>query len=106
MLAYGLLADAIDEYIKIEKSTTTESLKRFCHAIVKEFADVYLKSPNATDVARLLHIGKDYGFPRILGSLNCMHWKWKNYPTAWAGQYAGHSGTPTIILEAVADYDL
>ncbi|KAK2638320.1 hypothetical protein Ddye_026115 [Dipteronia dyeriana] len=66
----------------------------------------YLRSPNATDVARLLRIGKDRGFPGMLGSLDCMHWKWKNCPTAWAGQYAGRSGSPTIILEAVADYDL
>ena len=35
-----------------------------------------------------------------------MHWEWKNCPTAWGGQYAGRSGSPTIILEAVADYDL
>ena len=35
-----------------------------------------------------------------------MHWRWKNYPTAWAGMYSGCSGSPTIILEAVADYDL
>ncbi|XP_075478760.1 uncharacterized protein LOC142519605 [Primulina tabacum] len=35
-----------------------------------------------------------------------MHWRWKNCSTAWAGQYAGRSGSPTIILEAVADYDI
>ena len=106
MLAYGLPADATDEYIQIGESTTIESLKRFCRAVVEEFKDEYLRSPNATDVARLLRIGKERGFPGMLGSLDCMHWKWKNCPTAWAGQYAGRSGSPTIILEAVADYDL
>ncbi|KAK3218509.1 hypothetical protein Dsin_012479 [Dipteronia sinensis] len=73
---------------------------------VEEFTDEYLRSPNAIDIARLLRIGKDRGFPRMLSSLDCMHWKWKNCPTTWAGQYTGRSGSPTIILEAVADYDL
>ncbi|KAH9724893.1 nuclease [Citrus sinensis] len=100
------LSDATDEYIKIGESTTIESLKRFCRAIVEVFAEQYLRSSNANDVARLLHVGKERGFPRMLGSLDCMHWKWKNCPTAWAGQYAGRSGTLTIILEAIADYNL
>ncbi|KAK2664743.1 hypothetical protein Ddye_003317 [Dipteronia dyeriana] len=83
-----------------------ESLKRFCRAIVEEFGGKYLRSPNAIDVTRLLYIGKDRGFPRMLGSLECIRWKWKNCPTEWAGQYVGCSGCPTIILEVVADYDL
>ncbi|KAL5554961.1 hypothetical protein UlMin_037197 [Ulmus minor] len=106
MLAYGIAADATDEYIKIGESTAIQSLKKICRAVVEVFAEQYLRSPNANDVARLLHIGKRRGFPGMLGSLDCMHWKWKNCPTAWAGQYAGRSGSPTIILEAVADYDL
>ncbi|KAK3230174.1 hypothetical protein Dsin_002055 [Dipteronia sinensis] len=68
--------------------------------------DEYLRSPNTTDVARLLRIGKDRGFPEMLGSIDCMHWKWKTCPTAWAGQYGGRSGSPTIILEAIVDYDM
>ena len=106
MLAYGVPADATDEYVKIGESTAIESMKRFCRAIVEIFAEQYLRSPTANDVARLLYVGKQRGFPGMLGSLDCMHWKWKNCPTAWAGQYAGRSGSPTIILEAVADYDL
>uniref|UniRef100_A0A0D3BIK8 Uncharacterized protein n=1 Tax=Brassica oleracea var. oleracea TaxID=109376 RepID=A0A0D3BIK8_BRAOL len=35
-----------------------------------------------------------------------MHWEWKNCPTAWKGQYTRGSGKPTIVLEAVASYDL
>ena len=106
MLAYGLPADATDEYIKIGESTAIESMKRFRRAIVEIVAEWYLRLPTATDVERLLSVGKERGFPGMLGSLDCMHWKWKNCPTAWAGHYAGRSGTPTIILEAVADYDL
>ncbi|KAK6778114.1 hypothetical protein RDI58_024832 [Solanum bulbocastanum] len=106
MLAYGLPTDATDEYVKIGESTTIESMKRFCRAIVEVFGEQYLRSPTPNDVARLLHIGEQRGFPRMLGSLDCMHWKWKNCPTAWAGQYTGRNGSSTIILEAVADYDL
>ncbi|XP_060206436.1 uncharacterized protein LOC132634159 [Lycium barbarum] len=102
MLAYGLPTDATDEYVKIEESTAIESMKRFSPAIVEVFGQQYLRSPISNDVARLLHIGEQRGFPGMLGSLDCMHWRWKNCPTAWAGQYAGRSGSPTIILEAVA----
>ncbi|XP_062080970.1 uncharacterized protein LOC133785770 [Humulus lupulus] len=70
------------------------------------FGTRYLRSPNDDDVARLLHIGESRGFPGMLGSLDCMHWKWENCPTTWGGQYAGRSGSSTIILEVVADYDL
>ena len=106
MLAYGMPADATDEYVKIGESTTTDCVKRFCRAVVEIFSEEYIRAPNANDVARLLEIGEKRGFPRMLGSLDCMHWKWKNCPTAWAGQFAGCSGSPTIILEAVVDFDL
>ncbi|KAL0742324.1 hypothetical protein Bca4012_083837 [Brassica carinata] len=46
------------------------------------------------------------GFPGMIGSIDCMHWEWKNCPTAWKGQYARGSEKPTIVLEAVASYDL
>ena len=42
----------------------------------------------------------------MLGSLDCMHWAWKNCPMAHHGQYTGKEKEPTLILEAVALYDL
>ena len=106
MLTYGTSADSTDEYVRIDESNVIECLKRFCRAIVEVYGDEYLRSPNADDVVRLLQKGEERGFPGMLGSLDCMHWKWKNCPTAWAEQYSGRHGGPTIILEAVASYDL
>ncbi|XP_020270863.1 uncharacterized protein LOC109846051 [Asparagus officinalis] len=71
MLAYGLLANATDEYVKIGESTAIESMKRFCRAMVEIFAERYLRTPNANDIVRLLYIGKKHGFPGMLGSLDC-----------------------------------
>ena len=73
MLAYGLPADATDEYVKIGESTAIESMKRFCRAIVEIFAEQYLRSPTASDIARLLHVGEQRGFSGMLGILDCMH---------------------------------
>ncbi|XP_074351771.1 uncharacterized protein LOC141690911 [Apium graveolens] len=41
----------------------------------------------------------------MIGSIDCMHWEWKNRPSGWGGAYSGQKGRPTIILEAVASYD-
>ena len=103
MLTYGVAADATDDYVRIGESTAIESLRRFVSAVVEVFGDEYLKSPNEDDTARLLAIGESRGFPGMLGSINCMHWRWKNCPSAWQGMYTEHVHEPTIIFEAVAN---
>jgi hypothetical protein len=105
ILAYGVAADSTDEYVRIGESTAVESLKKFVKAVVNIFSEEYLRSPNSNDIARLLAVNEKRGFPGMLGSIDCMHWKWKNCPTAWKGQYTGHSREPTLILEAIASYD-
>lgn len=97
VLAYGGPSDSIDENLRIGESTTIACVKRFCRAIVKIFGKKYLRTPNSNDIAILLQEGEERGFPGMLGSLDCMHWEWKNCPAAWAGQYSGRSGSPTII---------
>ncbi|XP_062173489.1 uncharacterized protein LOC133878942 [Alnus glutinosa] len=106
MLAYGVTADFMDEYLLNGERTAMDSFIRFVKAVVSVFSAEYLRSPNPEDIARLLAIGESRGFPRMLGSIDCMHWKWKNCPNAWRGMYSGHIREPTIILEAVASNDL
>ncbi|KAL0004140.1 hypothetical protein SO802_011701 [Lithocarpus litseifolius] len=106
MLAYGVSDDFVDEYLTIGVSTVIKSLKIFVKVVVSIFFEEYLRSPNNNDIARLLAVGQHRGFLGMLGSIDCMHWKWKNCPSKWKGQYIGHTRDPTIILEIVASYDL
>jgi hypothetical protein len=105
MLAYGIPADLIDDHLAMGESTAIKSVKRFVVAIVQVYGATYLRAPNAEDTARLLEENAARGFPGMLGSIDCMHWSWKNCPTAWHGQFKGQKKDSTIILEAVADYE-
>jgi hypothetical protein len=106
ILAYGLPGDAVDEYVQIGDSTAREALYHFCSAIIDAFGKEYLCSPTPVDVARLLQEGESRGFPGMLGSIDCMHWEWRNCPTSWKGMFTGRGKRPSMILEAVASHDL
>ncbi|CAN1268340.1 Protein ALP1-like [Linum perenne] len=105
MLAYGCSADSLDEYCRMGETTSLECLRKFCSAIINIYGAPYLRAPNVDDLRRLLHHSARRGFPGMIGSTDCMHWEWKNCPTAWADQYTGYKRKPTIVLEAVASYD-
>nr|XP_023887251.1 uncharacterized protein LOC111999355 [Quercus suber] len=75
MLVYGVTADFMDEYVRIGESTAMKSLKKFVKVVVDIFSKEYLRSPNNEDIARLLTNGERRGFPGMLGSIDCMHWK-------------------------------
>ncbi|XP_038687537.1 uncharacterized protein LOC119986918 [Tripterygium wilfordii] len=96
----------MDEYIRIGETTTLASLKKFVKCVISVFGEKYSRSPTTEDLVRPFAIGQARGFPRMLGSIDCMHWKWKNCPSAWRGMYSRHVHEPTSILEDVASYDL
>ena len=75
ILSYGTPTDSVDEYIRIGESTAIKSLRRFVKAVITMFGDHYLRSPNNINIARLLQTGEQRGFPSMLGSIDCMHWK-------------------------------
>ena len=62
MLAYGVVADFTDEYVRIGESTAIKSLKKFVEAIVESYSTEYLRSPNSNDIARLLELVKGVDF--------------------------------------------
>ncbi|XP_071695528.1 uncharacterized protein [Rutidosis leptorrhynchoides] len=107
-LAYGTAADMFVEYLKISEQTSAICLDNFCECIIHLYKERYMRSPNAYDVERLYSKHEEkHGFKGMLRSIDCMHWEWKNCPVALKGQYTGGDHKkPTIMLKAVASYDL
>ncbi|KAI5334635.1 hypothetical protein L3X38_024768 [Prunus dulcis] len=54
MLVYGSFADQVDENARMRKSTTLESLVRFCDAVETLYTRDYLRRPTPRDLQRLL----------------------------------------------------
>ncbi|XP_071716739.1 uncharacterized protein [Rutidosis leptorrhynchoides] len=63
-LAYGTTTDMFDEYLQMAEEL---------------YVDEYLRKSTSSDIARLYSAHEEkHGFKGMLGSIDCMHWKWKN----------------------------
>ena len=102
-LTSGVSSAEHDDKYRMGASTGLEAMKRFCHSVIEVYGDEALRHPNAVDIGRLLDEGCAAGFPGCIGSIDCMHWEWKNCPSGWKGMFQGKSGIPTVVLEAIAD---
>ncbi|XP_042027211.1 uncharacterized protein LOC121774391 [Salvia splendens] len=106
-LAYAGPADIFNEYPQMGEMTSLEVLWQFCKGIREVFGPEFLRKPTSDECQRLLEMhGSVYGFPGMIGSIDCMHWEWKNCPVMWKCQFTTgfKSKHPSIILEVVADY--
>ncbi|XP_052109233.1 uncharacterized protein LOC127741218 [Arachis duranensis] len=59
ILAYGVVADVVDGYVRIGKSTTIECLEKFVEGVISVFEDEYLRKSNPNDVALTACIGNE-----------------------------------------------
>jgi len=75
MLAYGLVANATNEYYKIAESTTMESMKQFCMVIQEVFKSTYIRQPIKVDIERQMEVNVQKGFPGMFSSIDYMHYK-------------------------------
>ena len=104
-LAYAIPLNATNEYCQLGETTAQQNMEQFCAAIRETYGPTFLRAPNKEDLKRILAENAARGFPGCIGSLDCMHWEWKNCPTSLTGQFQGKEQALTVVLEAVATKD-
>ena len=97
MISLGVSADVIDDYCQTSESTAMESLKHFCSAIRHGFGEHHLRLSTRADFEQQLAVNTARDFSGMFGSLDCIHYKWKNYPVAWQGDFGDRKEKRSII---------
>jgi hypothetical protein len=93
MLGRGSIANGMDDAYVMGESTILYCVKEFTSTIMDPYEGEYLQPPNATMVQHILAENEARGFPRMLESIDCMHWEWATCPIVYHGAYRGHGTT-------------
>ncbi|GJY27083.1 ALP1-like protein [Tanacetum coccineum] len=88
-MAYGSTPDAFDEYLQMSEHTAQDALFFFNMCIIELYMPKYLRKPTSEDVVKIQQKHNNvHCFPGMLGSINCMHWEWKNCRVSWQDDLA------------------
>jgi len=74
----GIASDNVDEYVRIEEFIAIECFKKIAIAVVEIFGDKFFRHFTEEDILHHLQLNELHGFPMMFGSINCIHWIWKN----------------------------
>ena len=76
-LAYNIVPNVLDEYLKMGERTSRLSLDHFCTYVMENFGVEYLRKPKITDVEKLYQFHEErHGFLEMLRSLDCTDFSW------------------------------
>ena len=107
-LAYGCTYNKDSWSCEMSENAIRVGCENFCASFLSTpLKDKYLRPMSRADARRVeeLHRRK-FGTPGCMGALDCMHWIWDMCPVAWQGQFKGKEKHPSIVLEAMCDYNL
>ena len=106
-LAYGVPPHTFIDYFQMSQQFARDLCKAFDNLIIALYLKDFLRLPTAADLKKTVQLHHSvHKVNGIVGSLDCTHTYWKNCPKAWQGSFKGKEDKPSIVLEAVADYNL
>lgn len=75
-LVYGETGHSLCQYYQMGRESADLCLLYFCEAIRGSYEENYIRPPKSEEAERIAAIHeKKHGFPGMLGSIDCMHWK-------------------------------
>ena len=105
-LGYGVPPHTFRDYFSMSEQLAKDCTIQFDLAIKELYTEEYLRCPTSTDLKNIATLHEAaHGVEGLLGSLDCSHVYWKNCPVAWQGSYKGKEKKPSIVLEAMCDYN-
>jgi hypothetical protein len=108
-VAFGVGAVCFTDYFQISETTIHYSVLWMFESMAhdEELLSVYLPKLTRHHARIISKKHKEvFDVEGLLGAIDCMHLWWKNCPMAFKGQYQGKEKKATLVLEAVAEYDL
>jgi Plant transposon protein len=106
-MAYGVPPHMLRDQFQMSVMMARKCCIEFDNAIHALYDQEYLRLPTKQDIVAINKLHKVvHGFDGMFGSLDCMHTYWKNCPMAWQGSYKGKEKKPSIVLEAICDFQL
>nr|GEX70118.1 hypothetical protein [Tanacetum cinerariifolium] len=98
------MPNADDEYFQMSERTARDCLFHFNKCIISLYMVDYLRKPTLEDVENIYnkHL-TTHGFSGMLGSIDYMHWEWKNCPVLWQGQYGANNDTNVLDNSSLFD---
>ncbi|XP_023759682.1 uncharacterized protein LOC111908077 [Lactuca sativa] len=107
LMAMGESPDSVDDYMRMSERTARENLYLLARGVVETFSDQYLRKPSLHDMQQLSAAREErHGFPGMLGSIDCTHWKWRNCLVAWKGQVVGSNNDVNVLDQSLIFDDL
>lgn len=82
-LAYESSANSPDEYIRIGKTNCLRTLNHFINDVVELYEGENLRPPRPEEWKAILNEHEERGFPGFIGTIDGMHWEWKDFPKGW-----------------------
>ena len=107
--AYGVATHTFTDYFQMSPGLAAKCCDKFAETMKERYDEEYLRIPDATDLKMMILLHKErHQVNGMFGSLDCMHTGWKNCPKGWQASFktGKESGGPTVVLEALCDYNL